>query len=169
MGASLSWQAAYPAWLRFLTKHQVSLIKIVGIRSGLFHSTLLAISHREGVNPALHGPDLVSWIQLCWASPQRGLENIGSFLLAAFQVDWWDRLTHPGRKPRGCFIWEDIVTWKRLWIPCLPVFVCLLLRLKGPHHHYSDTPRPAKQNHHAKPYRFRSSTIRGAHLPDATL
>lgn len=46
-------------------------------------------------------PDLVSWIQLCWASPQRGLENTGSFLLAAFQIDWWDRPTHPGRKPRG--------------------------------------------------------------------
>lgn len=96
-------------------------------RSGLFHSTLLAVSHRQGVNPAPHGPDLVSWIQLCWASPQRGLENTGSFFHAAFQIDWWGRPTHPGREPRGCFIWEDIVTRKRLWIPCLPVFVCLFL------------------------------------------
>lgn len=71
-------------------------------RYGLFHSTLLAIS-------VPHGPGFDSWIQLCGASPQGGLENIGSFLLPFKSTDR-GRPTYPGKKPRRCFTWEETIT-----------------------------------------------------------
>lgn len=42
-----------------------------------------------------------------------------------------------------------------------------LLRLEGPHHHYSDPTRATKPNHHTEPHGPRISPIRGAHLPGA--
>lgn len=45
----------------------------------------------------------------------------------------------------------------------------LSFRLEGPHHHYSDSTRTTKPNHHVEPHGPRSSPIRGTHLPGAAL
>lgn len=113
-------------------------------RSGISPGAL-SILHRPGLNPAPQGPG-----SAVWTHPPEGERTPA---LTAASDSLMGHRCPAGEDARGT---GSLSRKWTLWPETLPA---LSLRPEGPHHHHSDSPRPAQQDHHAESHGLRSSFV----------